>query len=109
MTFTGKSAIVVAISGIRRTWTKLIRCGGNKRMNLNSIALLQQLKAQLEKFKARHPKFPLFLDAVSEHALTEGTVVEIAVSTPDGQNYTSNLRLMAEDIELIRSLKDMNV
>jgi len=78
-------------------------------MNLNTIALLQQLKTQLEKFKARHLKFPLFLDAVSEHALTEGTIVEIAVTTPDGQNYTSNLRLMAEDIELIRSLKDMNV
>ena len=78
-------------------------------MNLNTSATLQQMKTHLGKFKARHLKFPLFLDAVSEHALTEGTIVEIAVTTPDGQNYTSNLRLMAEDIELIRSLKDMNV
>lgn len=77
-------------------------------MNLNSLALLQQMKNQIGKFKTRHPKFPLFLNAVSENALLEGTVIEITVAAPGGQNYTSNIKLMQEDIELIQTLKKMD-
>ena len=52
-----------------------------------------------------HPKFPLFLNAVSQDALREGAVVEITVTTPEGKNYCSNLKLMQEDLELIECLK----
>ena len=74
-------------------------------MNFNQIAMIQKLKGGMDRFRVNHPKFPLFLNAVSQDALVEGTVVEINVTTPDGRNYCSNLRLKQEDLELIESLK----
>lgn len=74
-------------------------------MNFNQIAMIQKLKDGMDRFRVNHPKFPLFLNAVSQDALVEGTVVEINVTTPEGRNYCSNLRLKQEDLELIESLK----
>lgn len=74
-------------------------------MNLNQIAMIQKLKGGMDRFRINHPKFPLFLNAVSQDALIEGTVVEINVTTPEGRNYCSNLRLKQEDLEFIESLK----
>ncbi len=74
-------------------------------MNFNQIAMIQKLKGGMDRFRVNHPKFPLFLNAVSQDALVEGTVVEINVTTPEGRNYCSNLRLKQEDLELIESLK----
>lgn len=77
-------------------------------MNFNQITMLQKMKAGMDRFRVNHPKFPLFLRAVSQDALVEGTVIEITVTTPDGKNYCSNVKLQADDMELINSLKSMN-
>lgn len=65
---------------------------------------LKMLEFQKEwgQFQYRHPKFPLFMQAVSQNALVEGSIIEIKVTTPDGTDYTSNLRLTPEDIELMK-------
>lgn len=78
-------------------------------MNLNQLAILQQLKSGIDRFRSGHPKFPLFLKAVSQDALREGSVVEISVTTPEGKNYCSNVRLNADDIELMDTFKNLNV
>lgn len=78
-------------------------------MNLNQLAILQQLKSGIDRFRAGHPKFPMFLKAVSQDALREGSVVEISVTTPEGKNYCSNVRLNADDIELMDTFKNLNV
>ncbi len=72
-------------------------------MNMN-IGMLMQLKTELEGFQSRHPKFPLFLKAACDRGVTEGAVIEISVKTPDGQVLDSNLKLTAEDVDLIRKL-----
>lgn len=77
-------------------------------MNFNQLSLMQKLKNELNAFRLNHPKFPLFLKAVSQDALTEGTVIEISVTTPEGKNYCSNIKLKAEDMEFINSLKTIN-
>ncbi len=77
-------------------------------MNLNQLAILQQLKSGMDRFRAGHPKFPLFLKAVSQDALREGTIVEINVTTPEGKNYCSNVKLNAGDLEFIEALKNLN-
>lgn len=77
-------------------------------MNFNQIAMLQKMKSSMDRFRANHPKFPLFLKAVSQDALVEGTVIEITVTTPDGKNYCSNVKLKADDMELIDVLKNLN-
>ena len=59
----------------------------------------------MEHFRLNHPKFPLFLNAVSQDALMEGSVVEINVTTPEGKKYCSNLKLKQDDLEFIECLK----
>lgn len=63
---------------------------------------IMQAKAAMNQFEKRHPKLPLFMDAVKNTALTEGTVIEIKVSTPQGKNYVTNLKLTKEDVELLK-------
>ena len=77
-------------------------------MNLNQLAMLQKLKSGIDRFRANHPKFPLFLKAVSQDALREGSVIEFSVTTPEGKNYCSNVRLNADDMELMETLKNLN-
>ena len=75
-------------------------------MNMNPMMLLQ-MKAGWERFKTGHPKFPRFLKAVSQNALTEGTVIEIRVTAPGGRDYCSNLKLKPDDMELIEQFKEL--
>ena len=64
-------------------------------MNFNQMLKFQQMKN--------------FLNAVTrEQALREGAVIELSVTSPEGKNYCSNIKLNAEDIELINQLKTMN-
>ena len=74
-------------------------------MNFNQIAMIQKLKGCRLHFRLNHPKFPLFLNAISQDALMEGSVVEINVTTPEGKNYCSNLKLKQDDLEFIECLK----
>ena len=76
-------------------------------MNFNQIAMMQKMKEGLDRFRINHPKFPLFLKAVSQEALMKGTVIEITVTTPEGKNYCSNVKLKADDMEFLDSLKSM--
>lgn len=77
-------------------------------MNLNQIAMLQKFKSSIEQFRSNHPKFPLFVKAVSQDALVEGTIIEITVTSPQGKNYSSNIKLKADDIELMKMIQQMN-
>lgn len=77
-------------------------------MNFNQMAMLQQIKSGMDRFRANHPKFPMFLKAVSQEALREGTLIEINVTTPEGKTYCTNVRLKPDDMELIDLFKGMN-
>lgn len=77
-------------------------------MNFNQLAMMQQLKSGMDRFRANHPKFPMFLSAVSQNALKEDTIIEINVTTSEGKNYCSNIKLNADDMEFIETLKNMN-
>ena len=76
-------------------------------MDFNQIAMIQKIKSGMDRFRANHPKFPLFLNAVSQNALIEDTVIEINVTTPEGRNYCTNVKLQADDMEFLNSLKSM--
>lgn len=71
-------------------------------------AMLFRLKGSWDKFTASHPKFPMFLNAaVNNNVLREGTVLEINITTPEGQDISTNLKIKPEDLELIEELKNM--
>lgn len=73
---------------------------------INPMKLLQ-LKSAWERFKSNHPKFPKFISAIYHRGLKEGTVIEIRVISPEGEELASNLKIQAEDIDLFRELKDI--
>lgn len=76
-------------------------------MNFEQLAMMQKIKSGIDRFRANHPKFPLFLNAVAQNAMVEGTIIEFTVTTPDGKNYCSNVKLKADDMELIEMFKNM--
>ena len=73
--------------------------------DFNPIQLMQ-LKQKIDTFRAAHLKFPMFLKAVGDNALEEGTVVDFKVTSPDGREYSSNIKLTADDVEMLQQLKD---
>lgn len=76
-------------------------------MDFRQITMIQKLKADVNRFRANHPKFPMFLKAVSQNAIEEGTIIEINVTTPEGRNYCTNVKLKADDIALFESLQSL--
>lgn len=74
-------------------------------MAINPMKLLQY-KGMWEQFIANHPKLPKFFEVVSKEALETGTVIEISVTTAEGKNYVSNIRLTESDMEFIRKVKE---
>ena len=42
-------------------------------MDFRQITMMQKIKSGMDRFRANHPKFPLFLRAVSQDALVEGS------------------------------------
>lgn len=72
-------------------------------------AKIFQLKASWDRFAAAHPKFPLFLRAVSDgNVMQEGTIAEITITTADGRKYETNLKLTANDLQLLNSIRKNN-
>ena len=76
-------------------------------MDFRQIAMIQKLKANVNRFRANHPKFPMFLKAVSQNAIKEGTIIEINITTPEGKKYCTNVKLKADDIALFESLQSL--
>jgi hypothetical protein len=68
---------------------------------------LMKIKGMWEEFAKRHPKFPMFLNAVVQGGVTEDTIIEISVKKPDGKEYATNLKISKEDKELFAKLKEM--
>ena len=60
-------------------------------MAINPMKLLE-LKNLWSAFTRRHPKFPQFISAVQQAGISEGTVIEVQITTPDGRTFTSNLK-----------------
>lgn len=76
-------------------------------LNFNQLAALQKAKETVDRFRKNHPKFPAFVEAVGKNALKEGSLIEITVTTPDGTRYESNLKLNAEDMELMEMITSL--
>ncbi len=76
-------------------------------MDFRQIAMIQKLKSDLNLFRANHPKFPMFLNAVYQNGLAEGNIIELSVKTTDGRTLETNLKLSPSDVELLQQLNDM--
>ena len=66
--------------------------------------MLFTLKKKFDDFQARHPKFAMFIQDLMRSGVGEGSVIDISVTLPDGQILRSNMKVTAEDVELIKDL-----
>ena len=75
-------------------------------MTLNPIQLLK-LKDTLNAFRSRHPGFAAFLGAVKDGGVSEGAVLEMKITSPEGKTMKTNFRVSREDLELLRLLAEL--
>ncbi|MBE5961938.1 MAG: hypothetical protein E7256_11270 [Lachnospiraceae bacterium] len=68
---------------------------------------LFKIKGAWDRFVQNHPKFPMFLQAINRGAIREGSIVEIKVTTPEGKEISSNVKVTASDIELFQEISEM--
>lgn len=67
---------------------------------------LMQLKGMMDRFKANHPRIPGFFNA-AVGSIAEGSVIEMSVIDPQGKKLCANIRVNAEDMELLRQLAEL--
>lgn len=75
---------------------------------INPTAIFK-IKAAWDRFSANHPKFLPFFGAVNRKGVTEGTIIEISVTTPDGETIATNVKITQEDLELFEEIKSLSV
>ena len=69
--------------------------------------MLFKMKGMWDKFTANHPKFPMFLRAVQQKGIQEGTILAMSVTTPSGEKFETNIKLTASDMALFEELKQL--
>ena len=70
-------------------------------------ASIMKMAAAGKRFEGNHPKFAAFFKAIMTQGVTEGTIIEIKVTKPDGTNLVGNMKVMADDIALLDEIKNM--
>jgi len=93
---------MIIAAALRRAAVFSFNKGG--KMDFGAI---MKIRETWSRFQANHPKFPMFLQAVSQKGVSEGTIMEIRFTYPDGKELTSNLRITQEDLELFETLKEI--
>lgn len=73
---------------------------------INPVKFLQ-LKTEWDRFRKRHPKLEPFMNAASQDAMKEGTILEVCVTTTDQRKLTSNLKLTEEDVRFMEQVKEL--
>ncbi len=73
-------------------------------MNPASMMKIMNLKNE---FHRQHPKFAAFLKAAMAKGVQEGSVIEITVKNPEGEEMTANIKVQPGDLELLREIKEL--
>ncbi len=76
-------------------------------MNIQNPAAILQMMNLWSRFQKNHPKFPKFLAAVVKNGIKEGSIIEIRVTTAEGESFDSNLKVNREDMEMIEQIRKM--
>ena len=73
-------------------------------MNFNQMLKFQQIKNAFKRFDHRHAsKIQEFHECCIEEkqALKQDAVIEISITSPEGKNYCSNIKLNAHGFDLL--------
>ena len=75
-------------------------------MAMNPMEMMK-LGERLRIFTSQHPKFPAVLKDVGDNGIREGTIIDVKVTTPEGREFVSNIKVTAEDLETVEILKNL--
>lgn len=64
-------------------------------------------KGLLSQFTMNHPKLPAFFKAASSQ-IGEGSIIEISVTTAEGKNLCTNMKVRPEDMRLVEELRNLS-
>lgn len=68
---------------------------------------IMKLIGMKNKFTNAHPKFVAFLGDIAKRGVSEGDIIEVSVIGADGNKTTANLKVNADDVEMIGELKNL--
>lgn len=63
-----------------------------------------RMQERLSIFQSQHPKVRPFFEKVGSEAIREGAVIEMKVTSPEGESYLCNIRVTADDMETLKML-----
>jgi len=72
-------------------------------------ASLMKMAALGKRFEGNHPKFAAFFRTIMSQGMTEGTVIEVKITRPDGTSLVSNMKVTPDDMDLVNEIKNLNV
>lgn len=73
---------------------------------INPATMMKVMNAKRQ-FEQDHPKFAKFMGDLIRNGVSEGSIIEITLTNPDGSSVTTNMKVKPSDIELVRSLKEI--
>ena len=73
-------------------------------MNPASMMKIMNLK---NLFHRQHPKFAAFMTAAMAKGVQEGSVIEITVKNPEGEEMTANIKVRPGDLELLQEIREL--
>lgn len=73
-----------------------------------NIMALGKLKKHFATFQQNHPRVIQFFQAVPSK-LQVGSVIELSIKDPDGREISTNMKVNADDMELLRQLMEAGV
>ena len=73
------------------------------------ILLARYLADQMQTTASLQSHRKAFCQAVSRKGLKEGSIIEIAITTPEGEKIETNLKVKDSDLELLKQLSDLKM
>lgn len=73
---------------------------------MNPMAMMK-IKGLMDRFKNNHPKVLMFVQDAAQN-MGEGSVIDITITTKDGKQMRTNMKVTADDVDLVQQLKQMN-
>ncbi len=71
------------------------------------FSAVMKIKEAWDVFSNNHPKFMPFMQAVSREAVSEGTIIEVKVTSHQGKEYNTNMKITQSDLDLFNQIRTM--
>ena len=68
---------------------------------------LMQIGERINLFKTQHPRAVNFFSKAFGNGVKEGSVIEMKVTDPDGNETFGNIKVTPEDVKTIEILKNL--